>query len=163
MPRCRSLRIGEGATCSVLVKRLRPSQAVAAAIPNASANQRVDDLVATRHAVTTRRGHTFKTIFFTSTTFPGVELSAARRYVVVTTEGHPNALWEDHVPVAVVVPTAPTLPPVKATHNIIDDDIYFVQNRTEDIARGAMKASRSTTTTTQLPKISLPLQKRHQW
>ena len=135
MPRSRSLRIGEGATCSVLVKRLRPSQAVAAAIPNASVNQRVDDLVATCHAVTTRRGHTFKTIFFTSQTIPGVELSAARRYVVVTTEGHPEALWEEHVPVAVVVPTAPTLPPVEATHNIIDDDVYFAQNRAEDIAR----------------------------
>ena len=44
-------------------------------------------------------------------------------------------MWEEHVPVAVVVPTAPTLPPAEATHNIIDDDIYFAQNRAEDIAR----------------------------
>ena len=109
-------------------------QAVAAAIPNASTNQRVDDLVATRHAVTTRRGHMFKTIFFTLTTIPSIELSTARRYVIVTTKGHPDALWEEHVPVAVVVPTAPTLPTVEATHNIIDDDIYFTQNRAEDIA-----------------------------
>jgi hypothetical protein len=43
-------------------------------------------------------------------------------------------MWEQ-VAAAVVVPTAPTLPPVVATHNIIHDDIYFAKNRAEDIAR----------------------------
>ena len=43
-------------------------------------------------------------------------------------------MW-GQVTAAVVVPTGPTLPPVVATHNIIHDDIYFAQNRAEDIAR----------------------------
>ena len=77
MPQPRPLRIGEGSTCSVLVKKLRPSRNVAAAILNPTANQRVDDLVATRHAVTTRLGRSYDTIFFTSPSIPGIELSAA--------------------------------------------------------------------------------------
>ncbi len=94
MARPRALRIREGATCSVLVKRLRPSRNVAEAILNASANQRVEDLVATHHAITTRNSRSFQTIFFTSPSIPGLEISAARRYVVVTAEGDPDAIWE---------------------------------------------------------------------
>ncbi len=63
MARPQALRIGEGATCSVLVKRLRPSRNVAEANLNASANQRVKDLIATHHAITTRKSHSFQTIF----------------------------------------------------------------------------------------------------
>ena len=43
-------------------------------------------------------------------------------------------MWEQAT-ANVMVPTAPTLPPVVPTHNIIDDDVYFAQNRAEDIAR----------------------------
>ena len=43
-------------------------------------------------------------------------------------------MWED-IPADVTEPTAPTLPTVKATLNIIGDDVYFTQNRAEDIAR----------------------------
>jgi len=83
MARPRALPLGEGAVCSVLVNKLRPSRTVAEALPNAAANQRVKDLVATRHAVITRSGRMYDTIYFTSPSFPGVEISAARRYVVV--------------------------------------------------------------------------------
>ena len=43
-------------------------------------------------------------------------------------------MWE-HVAANVTETTAPTLPPVVATHNTIDDNIYFAKNRAEDIAR----------------------------
>ena len=77
MARSRALPIGKGAVCSVLVNKLRPSRDVVAAIPNAAANQHIEDLVATRHAVVTRNGKTFDTIYFTSPSLPGLEMSAA--------------------------------------------------------------------------------------
>ena len=42
------LRLGEGATVSVLLSMLRPSQAVAERFPNKQARQQLDDLVAVR-------------------------------------------------------------------------------------------------------------------
>jgi hypothetical protein len=42
--------------CSVLVTKLRPLRTVAKALPNAAANQRVEDLAATCQAVITRSG-----------------------------------------------------------------------------------------------------------
>ena len=88
MAQPRALSLGEGATCSVLVNKLRPSQRVAQALPNTAANQRVDDLLATCHAVSTRGGKMYDTIKFTSQSIPGVEINAAKRYIVVTAQGH---------------------------------------------------------------------------
>ncbi len=56
MAQSQALMIGKGGVCSVLVTKLRPSWTVAKALPNAAANQRVEDLVATCHAVITRSG-----------------------------------------------------------------------------------------------------------
>jgi len=76
MAQPQALPLGEGAVCSVLVTKLRPSQNVAEALPNAAVNQCVEDLVATCHAVITRSGRTYDRIYFTSLSFPGVEISA---------------------------------------------------------------------------------------
>jgi hypothetical protein len=65
-----------------------------ALLTNASANQRADDLVATHHDVATRAGQTYNTIYFTSPSIPGVEMSAAKKYVVVTAQGHAGSVWE---------------------------------------------------------------------
>ena len=134
MARSRALPLGEGAVCSVLVNKLRPSRTVAEAIPNAAANQRLENLVATRHAVITRLGKTYDTIYFTSPSFPGVEISAARRYVIVMVPGHVDAMWPHFAP-AVRASIVPNLPPIAATQTIIGDEIFFAQNRAEDIAR----------------------------
>ena len=48
MVRRRSLRLGEGARCSVLVKNLRPSREITERILNPLPRQRMTDLVATR-------------------------------------------------------------------------------------------------------------------
>jgi hypothetical protein len=107
---------------------------VAEAILNASANQHVEDLVATCHEITTRNSRLFQTIFFTSPSIPGLEVSATQRYVVVTAEGHPDAIWE-HFTACVPAPIVPNLPPVVDTNNIINNNIFTAQKRAEDIAR----------------------------
>ena len=114
--------------CSVLVNKLRPSRTVAEALPNAAANQRVKDLVAARHAVITRSGRTYDTIYFTLPSFPGVEISAARRYVIVMAPGHVDAIWT-HFDPAAHAPIVPDLPPIVAATQTIGDDIFFAQNR----------------------------------
>ena len=67
VPRAR-LCLGEGARCSMLVKYLRPSKAVADAIVNPTAGQRVDDLIAVKREMTTRGGKNFLSIFYWSET-----------------------------------------------------------------------------------------------
>ena len=94
MPRPPTKCLGEGARCSVLVKLLRPSREVAEALPNTTAQQRLDDLIATRLDRTDRRGNNFESVFFTSVSIPGVILSCARRNCTVREEGHPYALWD---------------------------------------------------------------------
>ena len=134
MAQSRVLLLGEGAVCSVLVNKLHLSRTVAEAIPNAAVNQRFENLVATRHAVITRLGKTYDTIYFTSPSFPGVEISAARRYVIVMVPGHVDAMWPHFAP-AVRASIVPNLPPIiAATQTIIGDKIFFAQNRAEDIA-----------------------------
>ncbi len=79
-------RLGERARCSVLVKLLHPSREVAEALPNTTAQQRLDDLIATRLNRTDRQGNNFESVFFT--------LSCAQRNCIVREEGHPDALWD---------------------------------------------------------------------
>ena len=134
MAQSRAPPIGEGATCSVLVNKLHPSRDVAAAIPNAAANEHVEDLVATCHAVVTRNGKTFDTIYFTSLSLPGLEMSAAERFVVVMVPGHADANWAHFGP-ALHAPIVPNLPPIVDAGMTIGDNIFFAQNRSEDIAR----------------------------
>ena len=120
--------------CSVVVNKLRPSRTVAEALPNAAANQRVKDLVTTHHAVITRSGRTYDTIYFTSPSLPGVEISAARRYVIVMVPGHADAIWTHFVAPAVHSPIVPNLLPIVAATQTIGDEIFVTQNRAEDIA-----------------------------
>ena len=135
MAQSRALPLGKGAVCSVLVKKLIPSWTVAKAIPIAAANQRLENLVATCHTVITRLGKTYDTIYFTSPSFPGVEIRAARRYVIVMVPGHVDAMWPHFAP-AVRASIVPNLLPVIApTQTIIGDEIFFAQNRAKDIAR----------------------------
>ena len=86
MVRPRTLRLGEGARCNVLVKNLRPSREINERILNPLPRQRVTDLVATRRGIITRGRSSYEAIFFTSPTFPNLELHAARRITIVNTE-----------------------------------------------------------------------------
>jgi hypothetical protein len=88
-----TLRIGEGARCSVLVKNLRPTREVTQRILNPALHQRVKDLVVVRRGNITRDGAMYKAIYFTSLLFPDLELHAAKKYTVMTQEGHVNCIW----------------------------------------------------------------------
>ncbi len=88
------LLLGEEARCSVLLSKLRPSRDVEAAFPNRLPMQRLEDLVAVRHEQITRRGLTYEAVFFTSESITGIELSAARRFVVVKEQGPEEGLWD---------------------------------------------------------------------
>lgn len=136
MPRPSAKRLGEGARRFVLVKLLRPSREVAEAFPNTTAQQRLDDLIATHLGMTDRQGHAFESVFFTSASIPGVILSCARRNCVVREEGHPDALWD--------VPTRATrggrranaVPVAEVVEEQVEigEDIFRAGNQAEDIA-----------------------------
>jgi hypothetical protein len=85
MPRPPTLRLGEGATCSVLLKFFRPSREVSERFPNAVPTQRLHDLVAVRgfFDVVTRGCSSYPAIFFTTPTFLGIQLQAAKKKVKV--------------------------------------------------------------------------------
>ena len=122
-------RLGEGARCSVLIKNLRPSREVEQRIVNPAPRQRATDLVAVRRGNITRGRRSYEAIFFTSPTFPDLELYAARKFTVVEQEGHADRLWEtplqaDGTPAAAVTDDEG----VAINENIFSD-------RADDIAR----------------------------
>ena len=79
MVRPPTLRLGEGARCSVLVKNLCPSREITERILNPLPRQHVTDLIVTRRAIITRGRAMYEAIFFTSATFPNLELHAAKK------------------------------------------------------------------------------------
>ena len=136
MTRSRCLLLGEQARCSILLSKLRPSLAVANAFPNPTSTQRLDDLVANRLERKERRGLVYEAVFFSSESIPDVELSAARRFVVVVEQGPDAGLWdsrEDNVNSAGLPPLESQLPMAATTE--IDDAIFRGSgSRAEDIA-----------------------------
>ena len=106
------------------MNKLRLSRDVVAAIPNTAANQRIEDLVATHHAIVTRKGKTFDTIYFTSPSLPDLEMSTARRCVVFMVPGHAYAIWV-HFDPTVHAPIVPNLPSIVDAGTTIGNDIFF--------------------------------------
>jgi hypothetical protein len=94
MARSTTNHLGKGARCSVLVWLLRPSREVDKALPNTTAQQRLNDLIATRLDRTDCRGNNFESVFFMSASIPGVILSCARKNCIIREEGHPDAVWD---------------------------------------------------------------------
>jgi hypothetical protein len=126
-------RLGDGARCSVLLSKLRPSERVDNAFPNSESTQRLDDLVALRRQLVTRRGLTYDAIFFSSASIPDVELSAARRFVLVLEEGPNDGVWEEVANNP--APGNPSLPDGDVDNPVpIDDAIFNLRGTAEDIA-----------------------------
>ena len=125
--------LGKGARCSVLVKYLRPSKAVADAILNPTAGQRVDDLIAVRCEMTTWRGKNFYSIFYRSESIPNVLLSSAKRWATVLEQGPGHLLWDMDGAAAPLLGGA-NLNTANEQGEEIAGFIFNVQNRTEDIA-----------------------------
>jgi hypothetical protein len=124
MARSQTLRLGKGARCSVLVKNLRPSCEIKERILNPLLRQRVTDLVVRRRAIITNGRSTYEAIYFTSATFPNLDLHSARRFTVVDAEGHPNRVY-----------TTITTPVEPDAEREIDPSIFNATDTLEDIAR----------------------------
>ena len=77
------LCLRKGPRCSVLVKYLQPSKTVDEALVNPVAGQRIDDLIAVKHEMTTRGGKNFYSNFYRSKSIPGVLLSSAKQWATV--------------------------------------------------------------------------------
>ena len=131
MARSRTLRLGEGARCNVLVKNLRPSREITERILNPLPRQRVTDLVATRRGIITRGRSSYEAFFFTSPTFPNLELHAARRFTVVDAEGHPDRVWTTVLQSDGTEATPANPNPEQE----IDPSIFRATDNFEDIAR----------------------------
>ena len=63
MVRPRTLRLGKGARCNVLVKNLRPSREITKRILNPLPRQRVTDLIVTRRAIITHGRSSYEAIY----------------------------------------------------------------------------------------------------
>ncbi len=158
------LCLGKGARCSCLVKFIRPSKDVAAALVNPpKLGRRIDDLIALSRDVTTRGGKRFVSIFFWSSTIPGL-LHAAEQWFKVEEQGPLDQLWEDAAPAEAPTATAA----IDEDGKEIADFVFNAQNRAEDIALIRDMGLWSTTTTNPPLRTSLlmahPLSMgRHSW
>jgi hypothetical protein len=121
--------LGQGARCLVLIKNLRPSREVEQHIVNPAPHQRATDLVAVRRGNVTHGRSSYEVIYFTSPTFPNLELYIARRFMIVEQEGHADRFWDmpleaDGTPAAAVM---------NDEGQIINENIF--SDRADDINR----------------------------
>ncbi len=80
--------VGKGSLCSVLVKNLHPKNIVASAFPNATAQDRLNDLTAFKQASACCQGGcvTQNAIYFLTPLIPNAELWAAIGFTCVVRE-----------------------------------------------------------------------------
>jgi hypothetical protein len=99
------------------------------ALVNPEPGRLINDLIAVSRDVTTRGGKRFVSIFFRSSTIPGL-LHAAERWVKVEEQGPLDQLWEDAAPAE--APTATVA--IDKDGEEIADFVFNAPNRAEDIA-----------------------------
>ena len=123
-------RIGVGAQCSVLIKRLHPQNLISEYHPNYSANERLHDVVVVRQSSVTRRGNQFIAIFVTHPSFQGSDaIHVAKRFCVVKQEGDPQQFFDDdRVEEEVAIDDDGNFVPE------IDPEVFTASNCAEDIA-----------------------------
>jgi hypothetical protein len=129
MARSARLCLGKGARCSCLLKFIRLLKDVATALVNPKPGRRINDLIALSRDVTTRGGKRFVSIFFWSSTIPGL-LHAAERWVKVEEQGPFDQLWEDAAPAKAPATTVA----IDEDGKEIVDFVFNAQNWAEDIA-----------------------------
>ena len=123
-------RIGVGAHCSVLLKRLHPQNLVTQYHPNYSDNKRFHDVVVVRQSSITRRGNEFIGVFVSHPSFQGSDaIYVAKRYCVVKQEGNPDGFFDDDpAQNEVAMDDDGNFVPE------IDPQVFFASNRADDIA-----------------------------
>ncbi len=99
------------------------------ALVNPEPGQRINDLIAVSRDVTTRGGKRFVSIFFWSSTIPGL-LHAAEGWFKVEEQGLLYQLWEDAAPAEAPAATVA----INEDDEEIADFVFNAQNRAEDIA-----------------------------
>ncbi len=112
----------------MLLKFLRPSKVVAETILNPVKDQRLNDLIAVSHEVTTRGGKKFMSIFYRSDTIPG-RLHSAKQWATVLEQGT-GKIWGGEP--GATTAAAPVIP--NEANEPIADFIFNAQNRAENIA-----------------------------
>ncbi len=123
------LCLGKGARCSCFIKFIRQLKDVAAALVNPELGQRIDDLIALSRDVTTRGGKRFVSIFFWSSTIPGL-LHAVEQWVKVEEQGSLDQLWENAAPAEAPAATVT----IDEDGKEIADFVFNARNWAEDIA-----------------------------
>ena len=123
-------RIGVGAQCSVLIKRLHPQNLISEYHPNYSANERLHDVVVVRQSSVTSRDNQFIAIFVTHPSFQGSDvIHVAKRFCVVKQEGNPDEFFDgDHAQDEVAMDNDGNFIPE------IDPQVFLSSNWAEDIA-----------------------------
>ena len=86
--------LGQGAQCSVLLKKFFSSAVVSAHLPNALPTQQLENLRVTHQYQVTHRGISYKAVSFSSVTVPGDIFHCVNRYAVVREEGPAEGLFE---------------------------------------------------------------------
>lgn len=162
MPPSSRLRMGEGARCSVLLLKLRPSSIVSAHFVNKQPRQRLGNLIAIQRESAIRRGKQFKHVFFSSTTLPGKTLQAATCFCVVRDQA--QAIFWDSLPDA--PPSAPPgdgmmLPVVLAVPALINPSVLNAGTAQKILPWFAIRVMKSTTTTILCQKIFLAQMQLH--
>jgi hypothetical protein len=124
-----TLRIDKGSRCSVLVGILCPTREVTQRILNPSPCQCMTNLVAVRPKNISCGGLTYEAIFFTIPFFPDLGLHAAKRFTVVTHDGHANRVWD--TPLQADGTAAPAIPANEGQE--INTNIFNTTNIMENI------------------------------
>ena len=125
------LLLGEGALCSVLLKKLHPADRIAHYFPNRTANQRLADLVAVRKDVGRRASgrSVNRAIFFTSPSLGDEEVWAPQHFVKVVTSCPADKVFATPSPTATPATVSATSTPV------VHENVTRTNDLDEDIAR----------------------------
>jgi hypothetical protein len=91
--------------------------------------RRINDLIALSRDVMTHGGKRFVSIFFWSSTIPGL-LHAAERWFKVEEQGPLNQLWENAAPAEALIVTVA----INKDGKEVADFVFNAQNRADDIA-----------------------------
>ena len=92
----RRLRLGQGAQCSVLLKKLCLSAVVSAHFPNALPIQRLNDLPVTHQTQVTHHGLSYEDVLFSSATITGETFHREKMFAVVYEEGPYECLFDKY-------------------------------------------------------------------
>ena len=90
----RQISLVQVSQCYVILKNLRPSAVVSAHLPNALPTQRFDDLRVSHKSQVTRRGLSYKELFFYYATIPGYTFHCDKRFAVVRKEGPVEGIFD---------------------------------------------------------------------